>query len=162
VEFAQRRGVPIRDIVAQIRTVEQERKLDKQITNMGPAALANNFNEIVQAIREFEPLGKYSKEIKYHRELAQWIKSRYRDTQIEVPRGASRPDIVANGIAIEVKGPTRDRELQTIADKCMRYSDHFRAGFIVVLFTLDASPRRFQEWEAAMQRQYPGVVIITR
>lgn len=56
VEFAQRRGVPIRDIVAQIRTVEQERKLDKQITNMGPAALANNFNEIVQAIREFEPL----------------------------------------------------------------------------------------------------------
>ncbi len=74
----------------------------------------NEFKEVVRLIRDFKPFGRYDFEQPYQGELAQWLKGHFKNTQIEVQRGASRPDIVVNGIAIEVKGPTSVEALNII------------------------------------------------
>lgn len=81
---------------------------------------------------------------------------------MEKQRGSSRPDIVIGGIAIEVKGPTRDKDLKTIADKCMRYSQYYKQGLIVVLFDTDVNPYMYKEWFEGLKKTHPQVVVIKK
>jgi hypothetical protein len=116
-------------------------------------------NRLTGHIKAFRPLRDYANEWDYHRELQIHIKAVFSDARIEVQTGSSRPDIVVQNIAIEVKGPTYTRDLQTIADKLMRYSQHYDT-VIVVLFNVQVNERRYSEWERGIRNTFGDVRII--
>ena len=126
----------------------------------------NYFAQVVQAIEEFWPPKRYENEEGYHHTLFAWLKSRFPRTRMEYQVGASRPDIIVEvdentTIAIEVKGPTGSQELQTIADKAMRYMHYFN-HLIVVLFDVRVNPVRYQEWYEGLRKTFPDVVVIRK
>ena len=90
-----------------------------------------------------------------------YLKSKFSDADIEQQKGSSRPDIVIGDVAIEVKGPTKTRDLETVADKCMRYYQHF-GELVVVLFEVEVSERRYGEWKRGMETTFPNVRIIRK
>lgn len=115
-------------------------------------------NQLVIHIEQFTPSREYKNEWGYHIELQGYIKGKFPDAQIEVQTGSSRPDIVVQNIAIEVKGPTFSKDLQTIADKLVRYSQHYDT-VIVVLFNLQVKKRRYSEWECGIMDTFENVKI---
>lgn len=119
----------------------------------------NYFTEIVRAIEEFRSPKKYEKEVRYQDTLFAWLKSRFPDTKMEVQRGSSRPDIVIGDVAIELKGPTNHRDLDSIPSKLMRYPQHFER-VIVVLFDVNVNPRYYKEWYTGLSKKHPEVVVI--
>lgn len=118
-------------------------------------------NQVVGKIEDFKQCRNYHDEFSYQIELVGWLKSEFPNADIEQQKGSSRPDIVVRDVAIEVKGPTRTADLRTIADKCMRYCQHYKE-LIVVLFEVDASERRYEEWERGMKNTFPNVKIIRK
>ncbi len=159
ISFAKRNHVNIRDILRDIDQKKAEWKV-KEITEIMKEGGVSLILEIEKAIREFRPLRKYDKEIFYQDSLASWLKSKFPNTAIEVSKGSTRPDIVVEGIAIEVKGPTFDKDLQTISDKCMRYCQYFPQGLICVLFSVYVNPQRYSDWQKGMEETFPDVKII--
>jgi hypothetical protein len=136
IDFAVRKRIFIRDIQDEINkevSKQEEQKLAKE------DSIGETYRKVFSSVNEFKPLKNYHHEYSYQSELAQWMKSRFPDTNIEIQRGSSRPDVVVSGIAIEIKGPTGIKELRTIADKCMRYSQHFKSGIIIVLFDVQVN-----------------------
>jgi len=114
---------------------------------------------IQKEIESFKPSRNWGTEEGYQGELQGWIKTKFPNSQVEIQRGRSRPDIVIGEIAIEVKGPTGSNELSSIADKCMRYALHFE-HLIIVLFDVRVSHHLYQEWLQALKKQHPKVVVI--
>jgi hypothetical protein len=157
--FAKRNHINIRDILRDIDQKKADWKV-KEITETMKEAGVSLFLEVEKAVREFRPLRKYDKEIFYQDSLASWLRSKFPDTDIEVSRGSTRPDIVVEGIAIEVKGPTFEKDLQTISDKCMRYRQYFPQGLICVLFSVYVNQHRYNDWEQGMEKTFPDVKII--
>lgn len=120
-------------------------------------------NRIVEEIKAFEPAKpELRNEYAYQLSLHSWLKKSFPKADIEIQRGHSRPDIVIEDIAIEIKGPTDSQGLITIADKCMRYADHFPQGLIVVLFEVRVNEGRYQEWLESLKRKYPNVKVIRK
>lgn len=119
-------------------------------------------NKIKKAIDIFVPSQEYKSEIGYHAELQGWLKANFPNSVVEYQIGRSRPDIVIGDIAIEVKGPTKKNELQTVADKCMRYSKNFKGGFIIVLFDVFVLPSFYKEWSECLKEQFPKVILIRK
>ncbi len=159
ISYVKRSHINIRDILTDIDTKKAEwdvKELSEKIDEIG----SNLFLELEKAIREFRPLRNYDQEIFFQDSLASFLKSKFSDTEIEVPRGSTRPDIVVEGIAIEVKGPTYDKDLQTIADKCLRYRQYFPKGMICVLFKVNVNQYRYEDWLRGMKQNYPDVLII--
>ena len=134
----------------------ERKKLNEKIKKNG----SNFLLELALAIRKFTPFQRYDKELYYRDTLASWLKPKYPDTKIEVPRGSTRPDIVVRGIAIEVKGPTSYRDLESIADKCLRYIQYYPNGLICVLFNIGVSKSRYDDWLKGMKKIFPEVVVI--
>ena len=159
ISFAKRNHINIRDILRDIDLKKAEWKV-KEITEIMKEGGVNLILEVEKIIREFRPLRKYDKEIFYQDSLASWLKSKFPDTDIEISRGSTRPDIVVEGIAIEVKGPTFEKDLQTISDKCMRYCQYFPEGLICVLFNVYVNHQRYYDWENGMKKTFPDVKII--
>jgi hypothetical protein len=159
ISFAKRNRINIKDVLADIERKKnkwKEKELDKRISKNG-----NNFLlELEKAIMEFAPMRRYDKELYYQDTLASFLKKSFPDTKIEVPRGSTRPDIVVKGIAIEVKGPTSYRDLQSIADKCLRYTQNFPNGMICVLFSVNINEHRYEEWLKGMNKYHPDVKVI--
>ena len=93
---------------------------------------------------------------------ARYLKEKFPKTSIEEQRGSSRPDIVIEGIAIEVKGPTFESDLKTISDKCMRYRQSFSQGMIIVLFNVHVNQYHFNEWYNGMKNTFPDVKVIKK
>ncbi|HUU63056.1 MAG TPA: hypothetical protein VMX96_03945 [Dehalococcoidia bacterium] len=118
-------------------------------------------NRITGAIERFPPARKYRDEFPYQTDLHGWLIAQFPSTKIEIQRGSSRPDIIVDNIAIEVKGPTRTSDLVTIADKCIRYGQHFD-GPIIVLFELDVSEKRYYEWKKGLENTYPNARVIRK
>ena len=143
IEFARKKRIDIRDVTDKIVEETRNKEIKKLEEN---ADLSDEFKNIVRCVREFKPLKNYHREYHFQAELAQWIKSRFPNTNIEEQRGSSRPDIVVNGIAIEVKGSTYDEDLVTIFDKVGRYSQWFPKGIIIALFNVQVNPHRYEEW----------------
>ena len=159
ISFAKRNRINIRDVLVNIDQKKAEwevKKLNEKISKNGSDFLL----ELVKAIREFVPMRRYDTEIYYQDSLAIFLKTKFPDTKIEVPRGSTRPDIVVKGIAIEVKGPTSYRDLQSIADKCLRYTQYFPNGMICVLFSVNVSEHRYKDWLKGMNKYYPDVKVI--
>lgn len=61
-----------------------------------------------------------------------------------------------------MKGPTRDKELVTIADKCLRYSKYFRQGIIIVLFNVSVNQYRYKDWLEKLTDIFPQVIVIKK
>jgi hypothetical protein len=116
-------------------------------------------NRLTSHIEGFTPSWNNTCEQDYHRELQGYLKAVFPDARVEVQTGSSRPDVVVQNIAIEVKGPTYTRDLQTIADKLMRYSQHYDT-VIVVLFNVQVNERRYSEWERGIRNTFGDVRII--
>lgn len=142
-DFAKRNKVPINDIIDEI---ESERELES-IEEEDMSSDDPLYNEICTVIKSFTPLLKYDFELPYQIDLARYLKEKFPSTKIEVQRGSSRPDIVVDGFAIEIKGPTEQKDLDSIPSKCMRYPQHFKRGMIVVLFNLQTTDRFYDEWK---------------
>lgn len=106
------------------------------------------------------PLRRYDKEIYYQDTLASFLRSKFPSTKIEDSRGSTRPDIVVKGIAIEIKGPTYYKDLQTVADKCLRYTQNFPNGMICVLFNVNVNENRYREWLKGVNTYYPDVKVV--
>ncbi|MEA3255299.1 MAG: hypothetical protein U9Q22_05645 [Candidatus Altiarchaeota archaeon] len=118
-------------------------------------------NQIVDEIENFKASQRYFYELPYQAELIGYLKSKFQNTYIEKQEGSSRPDIVIGDVAIEVKGPTRVKDLKTIADKCMRYCQHFRE-LIIVLFEVDVYDQMYEEWEKGIKNTFPKTRIIRK
>jgi len=118
-------------------------------------------NQVILEINNFKPSRKYSSEFPYQIELVGYLKHKFPSADIEKQKGSSRPDIVVEDVAIEVKGPTRTGDLQTIADKCMRYYQHF-GELIIVLFEVGVYEPRYEEWKKGIKNTFPNVKIIRK
>lgn len=116
-------------------------------------------NRLTSHIEAFTPSWNNTCEQDYHRELQGYVKGLFPEARVEVQTGSSRPDIVVQNIAIEVKGPTYSRDLQTIADKLMRYSQHYDT-VIVVLFDVQVNERRYSDWERGVKKTFGDARII--
>ena len=159
ISFAKRYGIYIDDILMRI----EEARLEKELEKLGNLKKQDEFFvRVIECIKDFKPFRRYDHELPYQVDLARHLKAHFPDTKIEEARGSARPDIVIGGIAIEVKGPTFDKDLQTISDKCMRYSHYFPRGMIVVLFDLHVARRRYEDWLKGMKNKFPEVIIIKK
>lgn len=118
-------------------------------------------NKIIAEIEEFKPIRKYHYEFPYQIDLARHIKTKFPDADIEEKRGHSRPDIVVGDVAIEVKGPTGHRELDSIATKCMKYKEHF-GEVIIVLFDVIVNEGYYLEWITALNKNFPNIKVIRK
>lgn len=119
--------------------------------------------QVKSAIDSFEPSRRFNQESLYQMELNGWLKSQFPESyvDIEVRKGYSRPDIVVDDVAIEVKGPTTVQDLETIFGKCHRYLQEYD-DLIVMLFHVDVKEQRFQDWKAGIEEHFPEVVIIRK
>lgn len=115
---------------------------------------------IENAIRRFTPSRRYRLEIDYQNELYSWL-SREFPVQYEVQKGSSRPDLIIKNIAIEIKGPTGNGELNTLTTKFLKYSNHY-PYFIIVLFDCNFSEGHFNEISGGIRKFAPHVIIIRK
>jgi len=119
--------------------------------------LPEDLQRLKTLIEGFHPARKFGREIRYQDELYGYLLGKLGEgVTIEKQRGRSRPDIVVGNIAIEVKGPTTNTGLQTIADKIARYRLYF-SGIVCVLFDVQ-DETRYQEWLKGIRD--PTVAVI--
>ncbi len=144
---------------------EMRRKgLDKYCSKaIGGCRIVNQrLRRLLSAIERFRPIQKYKLEEEYHKRLADYLNSEgFSNLEVEKQTGSSRPDIIIGDIAIEVKGPTRSQDLQTIADKIARYSQYYKM-VIVVLFDVKIKKRRYNEWRKGIYNAFKVPIIILR
>ena len=159
ISFAQRNGIRIKDVLADRENKMRDWEL-KKLDDKTKKDRSNFLLQLEKTIREFKPLRHYDKELPYQDTLASVLKKEFPSTRIEVSRGSTRPDIVVRGVAIEIKGPTGIKDLQTIADKCLRYPQYYPRGMICVLFNLTVSNQLYTDWLKGMKRDYPDVIVI--
>ena len=148
-----------RDQLEEVARRDREEHQRKMAEREREAEARKLVNRLASHIEEFTPSRHYNSEWEYHLELQGYIRGSFPDAQIEVQTGASRPDIVVDTVAIEVKGPTYSKDLQTIDDKLVRYSQHYDT-IIVVLFNLQVNERRYGEWERGIKKTFGDVRII--
>lgn len=114
------------------------------------------------AIRSFRPRKLWQYERQYQDELYDWLKQDFPYiVGYEVQTGSSRPDLVIKDIAIEIKGPTGNRELDTLTTKFLKYSNYY-PHFFIVLFDCKFSERHFYEIERGVRNHFPNVKIIRK
>jgi len=161
IEFAKRKKISIRDIESEI----DKYKANKEFIETKHSQKINNekYNQIVNHIHKFIPLiNNYQNELPYQIDLARYLMQYYPETKVELQKGSARPDIIIDNIAIEIKGPTWENGLQTIADKCLRYPQYFLGGFIVVLFDLKVTNQFFNDWSNGIKQKFPKITILTK
>lgn len=108
--------------------MKNKRKKEQEKINNMPQLLL----DLDRKIREFKPLRYYNEEKMYQVELAWFLKSNYPDLDIEVAKDYSRPDIVLDNIAIEIKWPTNMQWLKSLPDKINSYIPKWDYLFIVL------------------------------
>lgn len=118
---------------------------------------------LIEKINEFHPpkLNQHI-EVNYQLMLYGFLQASFPEITMEEQRGSSRPDLNLKNIGIEIKGPTYDQGLQTIADKLLRYPHLFKDGIIVVLYDVQVHPRRYDEWLNGVKMKHPDAIIIRK
>lgn len=117
--------------------------------------------QIIESIDKFQPTRKWGNEDSYHKELLGWMKQPFPQIKYELQTGSSRPDLVIANIAIEIKGPTDDNALNTLATKILKYS-HYYDIIIIVLFEPMFSERNYREIKKGIERTYSHVYVIRK
>lgn len=120
------------------------------------------YEQVVSEIESFYPSGRHNNELPYQMELYRFLKEKFPEAGIEQTRGSSRPDITINGIGIEVKGPTREKDTEMIIEKCTRYCSSHPKGVIIVLFDNQVPQFRYQDWLKGLKIRFPEVIVISK
>jgi len=119
--------------------------------------LPEDLQRLKTTIEGFRPAKAFDREVRYQDELYGYLLGKLgQGVTIEKQRGRSRPDIVVGEMAIEIKGPTTNQGLATIADKIARYRLRF-SGIICVLFDVQ-DETHYQEWLKSIRD--PTVAVI--
>ncbi len=118
-------------------------------------------NRIVNAIEKFKPTRNWEYEDGYHKELLGYLGHDFPDIKYEFQKGSSRPDLVIQNIAIEIKGPTDNAALDTLTTKCLKYSKYYD-HLIMVLFEPKFSERHFKEIQEGIIQYFPHVIIVRK
>ncbi len=118
-------------------------------------------SRVIDSIENFSPTKKWGNEDSYHKELLGWLKQPFPEIQYELQTGSSRPDLVIGMIAIEIKGPTDDNALNTLATKILKYS-HYYENVVIVLFESSFSERNFKEITSGIEKTYSHVHVIRK
>lgn len=113
------------------------------------------FYGLVDTIKSFAYQPTFRDERPYQSMLYGFLKGRGLSVEYEVQSGASRPDLVVAGIAIEVKGPTDSMALQTLSHKIMKYSNHYKF-LIIVLFDCICSKYTLDETMLGIAKMVKG------
>jgi hypothetical protein len=124
-------------------------------------ALPEKIREITEEIEKFTPSKNWSSEEGYQGELQGYLKQKFPSSLVEVQTGASRPDIVIDNVAIEVKGPTDDNAINSIPAKCLKYSKHYD-HLIFVLFRPTYSKRNYDAIMNDLKMHFPNIDVITK
>ncbi|MBD3215915.1 MAG: hypothetical protein GF311_25110 [Candidatus Lokiarchaeota archaeon] len=161
ISFAERSNISIKDVLQEIEKKRIEREL-KEMEDKLKRDGNNLLLKLTKEIIKFQPPREYKKELYYQDTLASVLRIKFPNTAIEITRGSTRPDIVVNGVAIEIKGPTYHRDLKTIADKCLRYTQNFPQGLICVLFNVNITNQLYKEWCRGMKKNFPDVLILRK
>jgi hypothetical protein len=132
------------------RTADEEAKVRESL-----------FNQVATAIKAFKPIKRYEFEQGYHDTLYSFLTAKFPNAKHERQEGASRPDIVIGNIAIEVKGPTDTRALDTLATKYLKYRGHYER-VIFVLFDPQYSQTHFNEIHNGIKRDWPEAEVIVK
>lgn len=159
LDFAKKKGVPVHDVELEI---DQYKSKKKQMEKPATAPQMNDgmFNQILEKIDLFKPLlPSYPNELSYQLDLGRYLLQYFPTAQLEQQRSSARPDIVIGDIAIEIKGPTNEDGLRSIADKCLRYPLYFEKGLIIVLFDVKVTSRYIDDFKRGLQNKFPQVVI---
>lgn len=132
------------------------------ITNdVAPDPSITMLNAVTTAIQSFEPFRQYKFENQYQIDLARHLSEHFNDVKLEQQIRSSRPDIVVGKIAIEIKGPTTTRSLQTISDKILRYYNNFDS-VVIVLFNIQMTEEHYDEWLEGIKEHYPRVKVVRK
>lgn len=129
--------------------------LEKQRLEKIPEIVLN----IKKEVENFTPLRNYSKEEPYQLELSWYLKNFFPNLDIEISKNYTRPDIIVDNIAIEIKWPTNFSDLKTIPDKIIRYTKEWDY-LIIVLFNLklsenqETSDKIFDEWMSDIEENF--------
>ena len=117
-----------------------------------------HYGRVKNQICQFSPNRKYRTEYEYQAEFVGWLKHVFPHVRTEVQTKSSRPDLVIDNIAIEIKGPTRKRDLESIPSKIVRYLNHYD-HLIIVLLDLNINDKYYDDWHSGMNKQFPEVEI---
>jgi hypothetical protein len=139
-----------------LEEIEEWKRRDEE-EEMKESLLYRVFN----SIEDFKPSRKYKNEFGYHTELQGWLKAHFPSAKVEIQTGASRPDIIIDDIAIEVKGPTDSQALNTLTTKCLKYSKYY-TNIICVLFEPSFTDKNFQEIQEGIASTFSNVSIIVK
>lgn len=118
--------------------------------------------KIADKIRSYVPKTSSQLEVDYQLLLCGYLQNDYPEIELERQKGSSRPDLVIRDVGIEIKGPTFIGSLQTIADKLLRYPQHFGGGIIIVLFDVQVNNRFYGEWLEGIKMKYSEAIVIKR
>jgi len=118
--------------------------------------------EIVNEIHRFNSISKIDlkNEKHFHTQLTQWLRYPFgNNVKYEWQIESSRPDIVIGNTAIEIKGPTKIKDMRSLFDKIIRYQEYWE-NIIVVLFEVEMSDKRFDDYKGAIERE--GAIVIRK
>ena len=161
LDFAKKKNIPVRDIELEIDKFYTEKKL---IENPNISQVNNElYQKILEKIDQFKPLLPfYPNELSYQLDLGRYLIQYFPNAKLEEQRSSARPDIVIDNIAIEIKGPTYEEGLRSIADKCLRYPLYFEKGLIIVLFDVKVTNRYIEDWKIGLINKFPNTTIIKK
>lgn len=114
-------------------------------------------NKIIDRINSFSVPSPGRKENYYHQTLFQWLKSKFPNAAFEKQMGRVRIDIVIGNIAIEVKGPTRNSDLDDLPNK-ISYLNYCKK-LICVLFERDYDDSEFDRIANHMKQLRPNKIF---
>ena len=115
---------------------------------------------LLKSIERFQFNMRYYEERPYQTELYGWLKQEFK-SNIEMQTDFYRPDIVADNVAIEVKGPSDEESLKSAAGQCMMYLRQF-PYVIIVLCAPIYNPKYFAQWKEQMNLYFPKVTIVEK
>lgn len=95
-------------------------------------SIPNFLLELESKIKQFKPLRHYKSEELYQTWLYWFLQNNYPNLEIEKSIEFSRPDIIIDDIAIEIKWPTNMTWLKTLPDKINQYLPKRKYLFIVL------------------------------
>ena len=165
--YANRHKIRVEDIISnyekELKEIKdtESKKYDELDNSIRPYGNDKDFRELILKINQFNPSKKWTYEEGYQAELQGYLKREFTNSVVEVQTGASRPDIVINDIAIEIKGPTDNAALLTLGSKCVKYLQHYRK-LIIVLFDPIYSEAEYNETIGGIRQRFKDVEIIIK
>ncbi|MGC8621982.1 MAG: hypothetical protein ACP5U0_08725 [Caldisphaera sp.] len=166
--YANRHKIRVEDIMSnyekELKEIKKaEIKKYDEINNLTVQTNENDleFKELILKIKQFSPSKRWTYEEGYQAELQGYLKREFTNSAVEVQTGASRPDIVIDNIAIEIKGPTDNSALLTLGSKCIKYLQHYKK-LIIVLFDPIYSEAEYNETIEGIKRTFKDVEVIVK